>query len=573
PLISGSISDDYLQNSGLVMTRGSCEITGIHTPAVGTGVTFSYTGPAGNQTVPRELLVLSSFADPFRNTTTVELGCRLTYLKDTSPAPSVDGVSSLMTGRRQQCLNGYVDYPANSKVGFPISAAALMDTCLGALGITASRNPLTNMFNRDSVDLSAGYVPVLGDLLLSEGYAGYMDAAGTLQILDLSTEGGGGPQVTSDHIVDLGAIGVGDLPGEAVIVRYNSTKLKGALDTTDSAELKLKNWEEEEVEGDPQTFEVRYTSGTGTQTQTATYIPYSKTITKYGKDGSFDETACVISGREGADLSNSVLSRETKERSVIGVDANNYCTELLSAGLTVDISFQGTSRKVETYEYDDKGQLVKQTSEVYEPYFKWLGGIDVDYVYYDSNGAAEAVAALSSEVLVERTIVEYDWIYGRSVTYLKAGETYDPPVLAEKVTTTVFQNWTLTQQGQQGAAQIKESAPFANRQEAEDWLARTAKRLVLADTQVRTNRPREIGGQVRAAAENLLSKADNTSTETTASIAYAMGSAQADRYKSFSMPYQSDDIYLSSGAVRRGDAASKALRFGRIQNRLLMGNR
>ncbi|MFZ9656943.1 MAG: hypothetical protein ACO29V_14910, partial [Limnohabitans sp.] len=398
---------DYLQNSGLVMTRGSCEITGIHTPAVGTGVTFSYAGPAGNQTIPRQLLVLSSFADPFRNVTKVELGCRLTYMKDASPAPVVDGTSALETGRRQQCLNGYIDYPADSKVGFPISASALMNRCLAGIGVTASSNPLTNMFNRDSVDLSAGYVPVLGDLLLSEGYVGYMDAGGTLQVRDLSVEGGSGPQVTSDHIVDLDAVGVGDLPGEAVIVRYNSTKLKGDIDPTSISETSRNQWEEDEVTGDPQTFEIRYQAGSGTATRTGTYIPYAKTTTKYGKDESFDNTSCVIAGREGADLSNSVISRETKERTVIGVAAANYCTELLSAGIEVDIAFEGTIRKVETYEYDDKGELIKLTTETYEPHFKWLGGIDVDYVYYDALGAAVAVAATSDEVLVERTVEEY----------------------------------------------------------------------------------------------------------------------------------------------------------------------
>lgn len=575
-LISGSLSDDYLQNSGLVMTRGNCEIEGIHTPAVGTGVTFAYSGAAGNQTIPRQLMVLSSFADPYRSITKVELGCRLTYMKDASPAPTVDGGSTLETGRRQQCLNGYIDYPANSVVGYPISASALMDRCLAGIGITASSNPLTNRFNRESIDLSAGYVQVLGDLLLSEGYAGYMDAAGTLQVRDLSIEGGSGPQVSSDHIVDLDAIGVGDLPGEAVIVRYNSTKLKGDLDPTDTTELEQRNWEEDVVEGAPQAVEVRFQAGNAASVRTATYIPYAKTITEYGNDDSFDNARCYIAGREGADLSNSVIRRETQERTVLGVAAANYCTELLSAGLEVDISMEGTIRKVEQYEYDGAGELIKLTSETYEPRFKWLGGIDIDYVYYDANGTAAAVAATSSEVLVERTIEEYWKVFDESSgpIYLKAGETYDPPILAQKTRTAIFQNWTLTQSGQQGAAQIKESVPFETVGEATGWLNGITTTLTLVDLQVRTERPRDSAGQVRAAAEVLLAQeGQQKQTETVAQITYAMGSAAADRFKSFSMPYQSDDIYLSSGVVSRGNAASKALRFGRIQNRLLLGNR
>jgi len=41
-LISGSISDDYIQGSGLVKIKGSVEISGTITPAIGTVVTFSY---------------------------------------------------------------------------------------------------------------------------------------------------------------------------------------------------------------------------------------------------------------------------------------------------------------------------------------------------------------------------------------------------------------------------------------------------------------------------------------------------------------------------------------------------
>ena len=38
-LISGSISDDYIQGNGLIRTRGSAVISGTITPALGTVVT------------------------------------------------------------------------------------------------------------------------------------------------------------------------------------------------------------------------------------------------------------------------------------------------------------------------------------------------------------------------------------------------------------------------------------------------------------------------------------------------------------------------------------------------------
>ena len=91
-LISASISDDYIQGSGLVKTKGSVELSEIVTPALGTAITFSYTKNGVTRNIPRKLRVLSSFADPFRRTTKVELGCKLTYLSDLQEAGGLDGV-------------------------------------------------------------------------------------------------------------------------------------------------------------------------------------------------------------------------------------------------------------------------------------------------------------------------------------------------------------------------------------------------------------------------------------------------------------------------------------------------
>ena len=57
-LISASISDDYVQGTGLIKCKGSCEISGVITPAVGTAVTFSYTKSGVTRRIPRKLRVL-----------------------------------------------------------------------------------------------------------------------------------------------------------------------------------------------------------------------------------------------------------------------------------------------------------------------------------------------------------------------------------------------------------------------------------------------------------------------------------------------------------------------------------
>lgn len=101
-LISGNISDDYIQSNGLIKTKGSVELKGVLTPVVGTAVTFSYSRDGITTTVPRKLRVLSSFADPFRQVTKVELGCMLVYKADVTPAPTVDGLAAETSGRQDR---------------------------------------------------------------------------------------------------------------------------------------------------------------------------------------------------------------------------------------------------------------------------------------------------------------------------------------------------------------------------------------------------------------------------------------------------------------------------------------
>jgi hypothetical protein len=66
-------------------------------------------------------------------------------------------------------------------------------------------------------------------------------------------------------------------------------------------------------------------------------------------------------------------------------------------------------------------------------------------------------------------------------------------------------------------------------------------------------------------------------TDSTAELELALGSATAQRRIEFSMPYAPDDIFSGpSGGpftATPSDAPAKANRYGRVQNRLLLGNR
>ena len=508
--------------------------------------------------------MLSSFADPFRKTTKVELGCLLTYLSDLKEPEKT-------TGRQQQCLNGYTEYPADSLVPYPVRAKDVMARCLQRLGLTASFNPLTNNFNVAEFDFSSGYVSVLSDLLRSESFLGYLDETEKLRIVSLTSQGGTGPQLTADHVIDLGSIGVGDLPGEAIAVAYNSFQTDKDYDLTAGGK---ETWSEEEAYGDPVEIEVR---AEGFQ-QTYSYIPYTKVITTYGEDKTWDPATCVISSSEGEglDQSDTVLFRETERRVLFAEAANAYCSQIITAGGFVNPAIEANAKTIEVYEYDKEGTLTSQTTERYEPFFAWAGGIDITFVYANATGGNDYVTLGSDLVLVERIIETYETIYADVPEWklIEAGEGAKPAVEGQKTTTVTYQNWMLTPQGQQAAAEIQQSAPFADDTDAVIWLNAVRRKLVQTDMQVRTSRrPSDAAGQVKPANTRMRTPDASARSVSKAEMIFAVGSAASQRVVTFSMPYQSDDIWSPTGRVIKSDAAAKALRYGRVQNQLLLGNR
>jgi hypothetical protein len=571
-LISGSISDDYLQGNGLVKTRGTCEISGLITPAIGTKVTFSYIKSGVQRTLPRTLRVLSSFADPFRRTTKLELGCLLTYLNDLKPAP---GEPTEETAERQRCLNNYSEYPKDSAYGSPISAAQLFSTCLQALGISASSNPLTNKFYRESFDLSPGYVSVINDLLISESYFGYLSPSETLQIVSFDTPGGSGRVFTKEEIIDVAPIGVGQLPGEAVFVRYDALILKEDKEGETVVVKETRDWEYEESVSSRETVAVRFTNSQGNErTFYWDYIPYSKTTTQYGEDKSWSDDTCVIfsSAGEQANLSESVIKRITRQNVIRAKEANDWAAQLLSAGFAVNGSLQGEIETIEEYEYDQKGQIVRRTTSTYEPFFMWVGRLNIEFVYGGAALIPGNTPVLTRRVVEETTTLYADFLGG--VT-LKPGETLEKLVSGQKVVTKLFENWALTQQGQQAIAGVRIVSPFGGVSGLIDFLEAQAVNFVLVSTTVQTSSNRIVRGyEKRPSIQKRLGlSGNNADTEVKAQLEYSMGSPLSPRIIEFSMPLQSDDYYSAAGKIVKGDAAAKANRFGRVQNRLLLGNR
>ncbi len=565
-LISGSLSDDYLQGSGLVKTRGSVEISALITPAVGTAVTFTYTKGGVTRNLPRKLRVLSSFADPFRRTTKVELGCKLTYLNDL----------------KEPVKWTAFDDPENASytaeddeiVTLPIAASSVMSECLSKLGLSASSIPLSNWFSVAEFDFGPGYVQVLSDLLVSECYFGYLDTDEVLQVRSLNANGGTGPVFTSSDIVDLGPIGVGQLPGEAVTVSYSTLKLKEPESEEDEDEIAKLNWEKDETIGAPTTVKVPnpfYNNNPFPYPQPEfrefNYTPRTVTITTFD---AFDRVASKVTTEYSiaAAIAPSAVQAGTADGSTefTTVTSQFFFYEVSAANATILEYLE----LPENYE-----NVVQEITVVSEPKIKAFASTPV-YEQARSNQINFAYSNLDTDrFTAEKTVIEYE-------SSSDADGAQITKTLTHRFLASVY-----AQQNQQSVSNYvytlpTDSATFSAQAAT---LLDDSTDLLFLGTEVQIRTGREFGLQRRP------SSADRTNAkyakdgdpnngwrvESSGELELAVGSATAQRRIELSMPYAPDDRFIgpSGGPFSSvpSDAPQKAQNYGRAQNSLLLGNR
>jgi len=640
PVISGSISDDYVQDSGLIRSTGSVEINDLITPAIGTVVTFSYTKNGIFNKIPRKFRVKSSFADPFRRTTQVEFGCKLDYLSDLKDKLSWDAFDDPQNDDRTR--------EEERVVTVPIYAKSVMDKCLAELGITASTNPLTNVFSIAEFDFSSGYVSVLNDLLVSESYCGYLDENEVLQIFALDQEAGTGPAITADDIIDLSPIGVGELPGEAVTVTYSSLRLRRPEivppenPTPEEEEeeeefLKRINWEETIEVNSPQNYYVNYVRAINPDRgqksrKTYTGAESTETLTLYKVITYVDE--------EGEPKEKEVPYKKiitTYGPSVAKLAS--AAAEYLAIGYSFPNDTIALSIVEEFYYYDDnKGNQTGSITYKFEPAASILASISYKWTYPKSRSNPEIVAEP-----IDYSIYLTEYTYNVS-DYVYSGD-FGNPYKRDSIST--YLKGPLSQDGQQQIADYQEAVGVLYSADGTELrLDILGWGLVHENTKQTFSRTGENSAQQRPpAAErtNTANAKDNNGnpwgTESRAQLELAVGSATAQRRIELSLPYASDDIFINgsgqnpvqfsfdpylspppytwynatlvngiwkyvlggieytqgggtypqdtnsiqqvrnTGASNptytsvRSDAAIKANRYGRVQNRLRLGNR
>lgn len=223
---SGDVGSNLISDrSGVVMTQGRLQMSGIVTPARGTAIQILVACPQTGKVTrfPKPLFVVRAVADVIERTSEIEVGCRLTLMKDRKDQDVYRSTLYTPPG------NNFVTPPGGIPVVAPIYAQQCLLYCLGKVGLqlASTSRPLVFRFMRPEIDLSVGYVRIIGDLIRSECCFGRILPDGKFQVVPLGFQTGGlGPVLTQQNLVSIEPITVGSEPPDGYVVSYNAAERK-----------------------------------------------------------------------------------------------------------------------------------------------------------------------------------------------------------------------------------------------------------------------------------------------------------------------------------------------------------
>lgn len=568
-VISGEISDSYLPDSGLITTTGSIVLDGIKKLATKDVIEIAYTQNGRATRIPRYLLVLSSFADPLRRQTTVQLGCPLAYYQDRKPMPLTEPLPE----PEFSCEESYRIPPY-------ITAGRIFANCCLALGIAYTANPLKNSFISDGFDYSSGYVQIIGDLLKSENYFGHIDAKGQLRVVSLVNSGGEGPVLGRNKILDISSNTSSDIPGDAVTVSYNSIQLNPPDPEEEDQDPEYqyrRNWELDESYPDEVTVYDEWTDETGTTIRDKyTYVPWTSTRTVYDVWDRAMYRFEVSNGLIAQTWRSTWWTYETKAGTRYTEDHNGsgspwWDTDLGNGAATAFYGKQNFSRIAQ--ESTDECKKPDELPEGYDKVLveeQWEAGPLADIV--QACGFTDTWFPNIQYLPTERTTIS------RQFTYYEKDE-------QSGITKTRTDKYIPYVQTPEGAYSIGKRAEnvgqYSNTNPLEDSVLRIindAKAIVKygGDTKIRTEKEFGLQRRPSQAERTVETYSRQAPIASQAELVYAISSGTATSVVEFSMPYASDDSIVGSqrtgySSIASG-AGSMAVQYGRIQNRLLMGS-
>lgn len=215
-VISGELSDSLMLEGGLIKTSGTLILSGLSLPQRADVVQLAYYKPQSNTITrfPRALRVLNATADPFRNTTTVQIGCKLALMEN-----KVDPKDPFTLGRFYQ----YMDFGDNYKKYLPTAASDLVFYCCKKCDIQLDPRSfyLNFRFQKAEFDLSSGYLSVVDDLIKSHACYAYMTLEEKLYIRKVSLQSSVSAAVLeNEDLIDLQPMTGAEEPADEIRVTF-----------------------------------------------------------------------------------------------------------------------------------------------------------------------------------------------------------------------------------------------------------------------------------------------------------------------------------------------------------------
>lgn len=200
PVISGELSDTFVQEDGVVRTRGQVLLSGIYQPKRGSLVKLGYLRNGKVTRFPRTVRALSFSADPLDGVTTVQLGCKLTMGESVRLADQLQTLSV--------APQWWLDLPESMKnqMVIPARAQDVVGYCMSKLGISiaGSGYQLVHRYVRARYDLTRGYLAVAAEMIRSESCFAFLNPAEQLVIRKVRSTGGKrGPVLRRNRLIDM----------------------------------------------------------------------------------------------------------------------------------------------------------------------------------------------------------------------------------------------------------------------------------------------------------------------------------------------------------------------------------
>lgn len=593
-----SIAEDHAQGAGVLMVKGTVNLSGIYRPTSGAVVKLAYSdGQTWIAQFPLRLRVLSCFSDPIRNKTTVSVGCDLAYYENRKEPVTLDT-------RDENTGVSEAQWRAQTPA---MSASWLVGMILCILRIQYTGNiPLTNYYTRQDFDMSGGYVEELGKLCASEGYVCRMNEAGLAEFISKDQPITSSTLLTENEFIDFNPVNSGELPGDAVYAKYNSISLKAPDSGETDEDRRKRDWELDESFGPKEPYKHTWTkyeyTPTGATRQSKDSYGYNRfdsseneiTAPVYDAKGYEQEeviTAANSSKTETTyDKKDRVVLRTTETTGIWGTttsktyfyykdsndgglgggnsaDPTNWNAISCSYGTGGDPSESIASRsRLASSAGDNNDNVEREVTYEWSPLGPIRQQLGVQAPFnivknggYSSGGNFPSVAAGTIyQSLVREVRYERDQASGISKT----------------ITTTRIP-YIQTYDGSESLSREREKVqPWENQ---DTWVG-LATSLRDGGTEVKIRTEREFGTQRRPSAAERTTESNQKApnVEQESRLAWAVGSAASQTAVELSPPYAPDDRVVGSGSnfiVIPSDAAQKVLQYARLENRYLFGHR